>query len=280
MSTPPALCDRAQLLRQRNRARASGPEMFLHEEAMYEVKERLIDVNREFTKPAIITGFPEFWAKHFPEAKIITDEDVLALDEGAHDLVVHAMCLHWANDPVGQLVQARRALKADGFFVAAFFGGQTLNELRSAIGQSEAKLTGGLSPRIVPMGEIRDVGGLLGRAGLALPVADSVKQSVSYRSAFHLMKDLRAMGEGNALAQRSNQSLTRAMLFECEKVYSDAFPDTDGRVKATFEMIFLSGWAPDASQQKPLQPGSAKTRLADFLNTPEMGEDAKPVSED
>jgi hypothetical protein len=277
MSTPPALCDRAQLLRQRARARAMGPEMFLHEEAVFEVKERLIDVNREFTNPAIVTGFPEFWATHFPRATIVTDQDVLTLEVGAHDLVIHAMCLHWANDPVGQLIQSRRALQADGLLLAGFFGGQTLTELRAVVGQSEAKITGGMSPRVAPMGEIRDVGGLLQRAGLALPVADSVKRQVSYQSVRHLVNDLRAMGETNALAQRSGQAITRTMLHEFETVYSDAFPAEDGRIKASFEIIFLSGWAPDASQQQPLRPGSAKTRLAEFLKTPEFGEDAKPV---
>lgn len=277
MPSPPALCDRRHLLQQRARARARGFENFLHEEAMYEVQERLIDVNRAFTDIAIVTGFPEIWSSQFPQAKFVTDDDVLDLQEGAHDLVIHAMCLHWANDPVGQIVQCKRALKSDGLFLAVFFGGQTLHELRAALGQTEARLSGGLSPRIVPMGEIRDVGGLLQRAGLALPVADSVKRHASYRSVLHLMHDIRAMGEGNALAQRSGKPLTRAMLLETENVYSDAFPDADGRVKATFELIFLSGWAPDPSQQKPLQPGSAKSRLADFLGTPELGEDAKPV---
>lgn len=276
MSTQPILCDRVQLQRQRARAQRMGPEMFLQEEALFEVQERLIDVNRAFTKPAIVTGFPDFWADKFPNAVIVSDDDVLALDVGAHDLVVHAMCLHWANDPVGQIVQARRALKADGFFLAAFFGGQTLAELRAVLGEAEIKATGGLSPRIVPMGEIRDVGGLLQRAGLALPVADSVKTSVSYASGLHLMRDLRAMGEGNALAQRSGKPLTRTMLHEIETTYRNAFHDDAERVKATFEMIFLTGWAPDESQQKPLRPGSAKSRLADFLKTPELGEDAKP----
>jgi SAM-dependent methyltransferase len=276
VSNPPSLCDRPHLLRQRARAEFMGPEMFLHDEALFEVQERLIDVNRTFKSVAIVTGFLDFWATQFPRAKIVSDEDVLSLEEGAHDLVIHAMCLHWSNDPVGQLVQCKRALKADGFMLAAFFGGQTLAELRAAVGQAEVSVTGGLSPRVVPMGEIRDVGALLQRAGLALPVADSVKKTVIYASPLHLMRDLRAMGEGNALSQRSGKPLTRTMLTELDSVYRDAFQDGDGRVKATFEMIFLSGWAPDDSQQKPMRPGSAKSRLADFLKTPELGEDAKP----
>lgn len=276
MSTSPPLCDRAKLLRQRARAQRSGFESFLHEEAAIEFKERLSDVNREFKSPAIVTGFVDFWASQFPNATVVRDDDVLDLDVGAHDLVLHTMSLHWANDPVGQLVQCRRALVDDGLFLAAFFGGQTLTELRQAIGQAETTHLGGMSPRVAPMGEIRDVGALLQRAGLALPVADNVKRVVSYRSAYHLMRDLRAMGETNALSHRSGKPCTRAMLLEIEKVYSDAFQDKDGRVKATFEMIFLSGWAPDSSQQQPLKPGSATSRLADFLNTPELGEDAKP----
>ncbi|MEP5762233.1 MAG: methyltransferase domain-containing protein [Litoreibacter sp.] len=280
MSTPPALCDRAQLDRQRTRARKTGAEVFLHKEVEFEIQERLIDVNRTFTDVAIVTGHPDFWRESFPNAKIVSDEDVLDLQEGTHDLVIHAMCLHWANDPIGQLIQARRALRSDGLLLAGFFGGQTLTELRAALGQTEITLTGGLSPRIAPMAEIRDVGGLLQRAGLALPVVDSVKKSVSYRSVRQLMHDLRAMGEGNALAARSGRFLSRHMLESLESTYKSAFPEGDDRIRATFELMFVSGWVPDDSQQKPLRPGSAQSRLSDFLNTPELGSDAKPVRRD
>ncbi len=202
MSQPRQLTDRDALLRQRARAQQQGPATFLHEEALFEVQERLIDVNRAFTSPAIVTGHADFWTEAFPNARIVPDDDTLALDLEAHDLVIHAMGLHWANDPVGQLVQCRRALKPDGLFIGAFLGGQTLVELRAALSEAEVSLTGGLAPRVAPMGEIRDLGGLLQRAGLALPVADSSKRNVSYSSPMALLRDLRAMGEGNALMDR------------------------------------------------------------------------------
>jgi SAM-dependent methyltransferase len=180
------------------------------------------------------------------------------------------MALHWANDPVGQLVQCRRALRPDGLLLALFFGGQTLHELRSALASAEAEVTDGLSPRVLPMGEIRDLGALLQRAGLALPVADSFTQTVSYRDAFHLMRDLRAMGEGNALASRLRRPSRRAVLLRAAQIYAEAHAGPDGRIPATFEILCLTGWATHDSQQKPMRPGSAQARLADALNTAEM----------
>lgn len=280
MSQPRPLTDRAALLRQRARAVRQGAVTFLHDEALFEVQERLIDVNRTFTSPAIVTGHADFWGNAFPDARIVPDEDVLALDPGAHDLVVHAMCLHWANDPVGQLVQCRRALKPDGLLLVALFGGQTLAELRAALSEAEVALTGGLAPRVVPMGEIRDLGGLLQRAGLALPVADSSKRTVSYTSPLSLLRDLRAMGEGNALTARQKLSPPRDLFSHMSRIYCENYSSGPDRVAATFEMIFLTGWAPSETQQKPLKPGSASTRLADFLNTTELGPDAKPVKGD
>ncbi|WP_134016547.1 methyltransferase domain-containing protein [Litoreibacter halocynthiae] len=280
MSQPRLLTDRAALLRQRARAEQQGSAMFLHDEALFEIQERLIDVNRSFTSPAIVTGHPDFWAKAFPNARIVPDEDTLALEPEAHDLVIHAMCLHWANDPVGQLVQCRRALKSDGLFLSAFLGGQTLSELRAALSEAEVALTGGLSPRVAPMGEIRDLGGLLQRAGLALPVADSSNRTVSYSSPMALLHDLRAMGEGNVLFDRQKTPPPRDLFARMARIYSDNYTSEPDRVAATFEMIFLTGWAPSETQQKPLQPGSATTRLADFLSTTELGSDAKPVNGD
>ncbi|SFR35520.1 methyltransferase domain-containing protein [Litoreibacter janthinus] len=277
MSQPRPLTDRDALVRQRARAALQGPVEFLHDEAAYEIQERLIDVNRTFKSPAIVTGHPEFWAKIIPEALIVSDEDTLALEPDAHDLVIHAMCLHWANDPVGQMVQCRRALKSDGLFIAVFLGGQTLFELRAALSEAEVALSGGLAPRVAPMGEIRDLGGLIQRAGLALPVADSSKRSVSYGSPMALMQDLRAMGEGNALMDRQKSAPRRDLFTRMARIYSDHYAIDENRIPATFEMIFLTGWAPSETQQKPLQPGSASIRLADFLNTTELGPDAKPV---
>ena len=280
MSQPRPLTDRATLLRQRARSIRQGPAMFLHEEALFEVQERLIDVNRSFTSPAIVTGHADFWAKTFPNALIVSDEDTLALEPAEHDLVIHAMGLHWANDPVGQLVQCRRALKPDGLFIAVFLGGQTLVQLRAALSEAEVSITGGLAPRVAPMGEIRDLGGLLQRAGLALPVADSSKRNVSYSTPMDLLRDLRAMGEGNALVDRQKTPPPRDLFARMARIYSDHYPSGSDRVAATFEMIFLTGWAPSETQQKPLQPGSASTRLADFLNTTELGPDEKPVTGD
>jgi SAM-dependent methyltransferase len=266
MQQPPILTDRPALVRQRRRAR----EMFLQREALAEVQERLIEVNRTFTAPAVVTGFPTLWADMMPGAVVVADDDTLDLGVAAHDLVIHALCLHWADDAVGQMVQCRRALRADGLFIGIMFGGQTLHELRSALAMAEAEVTGGLSPRVLPMGEIRDLGGVLQRAGFALPVADSFTRRVIYRDAWHLMRDLRAMGEGNALAARLRHPTRAAVLMRAAAIYRDTHAGPDGRIPATFDLICLTGWAPADSQQKPLRPGSAAQRLADALGAPEV----------
>lgn len=268
MTGPATLTDRTAL--DRNRARATrAPALFLQELAADEVQDRLTEINRTFTAPAVVTGWPDLWRARMPQARIAADGPILGLEQGAHDLVIHALALHWADDPVGQIVQCARALRPDGLFIATAFGGRTLSELRAALGEAETRVTGGLSPRIVPMGEIRDLGALLQRAGLALPVADAVPLTVSYETAFHLMRDLRAMGEGNALAARLRHPTRRAVLAEAARIYAETYAGPDGRVQATFEIVTLTGWAPDASQQKPLRPGSALRRLADALGTEE-----------
>jgi len=266
MQSLPQITDRAALAR--NRARAT--EYFLQDEVRAEAQERLAEVNRRFMAPAVVTPFPALWRDDLPGAVISADDEVLALQTGAHDLVIHAMALHWANDPVGQLVQARQALRPDGLFLGFLFGGQTLHELRAALAQAEAEVTGGLSPRVLPMGEIRDLGALVQRAGLALPVADSITRRVTYRDALHLMRDLRAMGEGNALAARLRHPTRRAVLLRAAELYAQVYGLPDGRIPATFEIIALTGWAPDASQQKPLRPGSAAQKLADALGSAEF----------
>lgn len=268
MNTPPKLTDRNALLLHRARA-ARELETFLFDQVADEMHERLAEVNRPFTKAAVVSGFPDYWRGHFPNADHFTDEDVLNLELGAYDLVVHAMAMHWANDLVGQLVQCRRALKPDGMLIAMLFGGNTLNELRSALAEAEIAVLGGLSPRIAPMAEIRDLGGLLQRAGLALPVADALPLRVSYGDIFALFRDLRNMGETNALLQRHKGALPRALLKNAASIYDASFKGKDGRLEATFEVIFLTGWAPDESQQKPLRPGSAQARLADALGAVE-----------
>jgi SAM-dependent methyltransferase len=266
--TAPLLTDTAALARNRARA-ARDPALFLHEMTADDVQDRLIEVNRTFTDPAVVTPFAQVWHGRLPGARIVPDADVLDLTPGAHDLVIHALALHWANDPVGQIIQCARALRADGLFIGVLFGGQTLAELRASLAQAEAEVSGGLSPRVVPMGEIRDLGGLLQRGGLALPVADSQVQRVSYRDAFHLMRDLRAMGEANALAARLRRFTARGVLGQAAALYAAHYPDAEGRIRATFETVFLTGWKPHDSQQKPLRPGSAAARLADVLNTAE-----------
>ena len=268
MTEAPPLTDRLALARNRTRALAlPAPATFLHDLAIDEVKERLETVNRTFTDVAIVTGFPALWQRAFPAARVVEDAETLALKPDAQDLVIHALALHWANDPVGQIVQCRRALRPDGLFLGVLFGGQTLHELRVALAEAEAEVTGGLSPRVLPMGEIRDLGALLQRGGLALPVADSFTQRVLYADAFRLMADLRAMGEGNALAQRLRRPTRRQVLLRAAQIYAVAQSDDQGRIPATFEMICLTGWAPHDSQPRPLRPGSAATRLADALNT-------------
>lgn len=268
MSNTPDLIDRPALVQRRYRA-AAAPALFLHEEARDDVQDRLAMVNKSFRSVAVVTPFPDLWRAAFPEARIVADDDILDLAEAGHDLVVHAMALHWANDPVGQLIQCRRALKPDGLLLVICPGGQTLHELRAALGQAEVEVTGGLSPRVAPMGEIRDLGALLQRAGLALPVADSAVLRTSYATPLHLMHDLRAMAETNVLTGRIKTFTRRAVLLRAMQIYADSFGDADGRITATFELITLTGWAPDASQPKPLRPGSAAQRLADALNTVE-----------
>lgn len=270
--TPPILTDTPALLRHRNRARRlprHDDALFLHRLALADVQERLALVNRTFTAPAVVSGFPETWAGLLPGVTLVADDERLALDPGAHDLVVHAMSLHWTNDPLGQLVQCRRALRPDGLLLAVLPGGRTLHELRSALAEAEAQLTGGLSPRVLPMGEIRDLGGLMQRAGLALPVADSLSQQVQYRDYAHLLADLRAMGETNALAARSRRFTRREVLARAGAIYHANFATAAGLLPATVELVFLTGWSPHDSQQKPLRPGSAAVRLADVLGAVE-----------
>jgi SAM-dependent methyltransferase len=270
--------DAPRLARARARARLDLAG-FLHDEAKLELQERLIDVNRRFTSPAVVTPFPGAWSDLLPGAHIVAPDDTLALKPGAHDLVVHAMALHWADDPVGQIVQCRRALRPDGLFLSAALGGETLTELRQALAAAETETLGGLSPRVAPMAEIRDMGALLQRSGLALPVADRLPKTVTYANAFALMADLRAMGETNALADRHRAPAPRRLFLRMADIYAARFPAADdpARIRATFELIFLSGWAPHESQQKPLRPGAAKTRLADALGTQEFDETALPV---
>jgi SAM-dependent methyltransferase len=200
---------------------------------------------------------------------LVADEEVLPFASESFDLIASALSLQWANDLPGVLVQIRRALAPDGLFLAALVGGQSLTELRTALTSAEAELTGGASPRVAPFADIRDLGQLLQRAGFALPVTDIDPIVVRYASMFALMQDLRAMGATNALSERSRVPLGRAVLMRAAEIYAERFADVDGRVRATFEVVWLSGWAPHESQQKPLAPGSARMRLAEVLNASE-----------
>jgi len=277
MTQPPTLTDREALTRHRVRAcsiAGHDDALFLHRLALADLEERLSEVNKRFTSAAVVTGFPSVFAG-WTGARVVPDEEVLGLEPIAHDLVVHFMALHWANDPVGQLVQCRRALKPDGLCLVVLPGGRSLQELRAALAEAEAAATGGLSPRVVPMGEIRDLGGLMQRAGFALPVADSLQRTVEYNSFPALLADLRAAGETNALQARLRRFTRRSVLTEAARIYADSYSTPAGRLAATAELVVLTGWAPHESQQQPLRPGSAKARLADALGVPE-----KPLPKD
>ncbi len=211
-------------------------------------------------------------------ARVICDEEALPFKTGALDLVVSALSLHLLNDIPGALIQIRRALKPDGLFLAAVLGGRTLHELREALAMAEEEIDGGVSPRVAPFADVRDYGALLQRAGFALPVTDADVVEVTYKTVFDLMRELRGMGASNVLMARRRTPLKREILMRTGEIYARRFPANDGRIAASFEIIHLTGWSPDASQPKPLQPGSAQKRLADALDSHEqtVGEKADP----
>jgi len=200
---------------------------------------------------------------------VIADEEALPFSAGLLDLVVSGLALHLVNDLPGALVQIRRALKPDGLLLAAMLGGETLKELREAWLAAEAELTGGVSPRVAPFADVRDMGALLQRAGFALPVVDSETVTASYASPLSLMQELKAMGASNMLIQRRRIPVTRGLLIRVAEIYAERFSQPGARVAATFEILTLTAWAPDESQPKPLRPGSAQTRLADALGVSE-----------
>jgi NADH dehydrogenase [ubiquinone] 1 alpha subcomplex assembly factor 5 len=193
------------------------------------------------------------------------DEEALPFTDEVFDLVISNLSLHWVNDLPGALAQIRRSIKPDGLFVAAMLGGQTLNELQHSLSKAEIEIEGGLSPRFSPFAEIKDAGNLLSRAGFSLPVADRETITVSYPDAFKLMSDLRGMGETNANVLRRREFSRRATLLRAAEIYTQEFAGQDGRIPATFEVMFLSAWAPHESQPKPLARGSGKVLFSDFL---------------
>jgi SAM-dependent methyltransferase len=259
--------------RARHMARAT--EDLLHREAATELSERLDEVNRTFPRVAITGHAAPVWARalaghpRLGAVETLPEAETLAFGAGGFDLVIHALWLHWSNDPVGALVQARLALRPDGLLLAPMLGGRTLAELRAVLAEAEAAETGGLSPRVAPMGEIRDLGALLQRAGFAMPVADTTRLTLRYRDAFHLMRDLRAMGEANALTGRLRMFTRRGVFARAAALYA-GLADADGLIPASFETVWLTGWAPGPDQPVARRPGSATTRLADALGTREV----------
>jgi malonyl-ACP O-methyltransferase BioC len=197
-------------------------------------------------------------------AVCVADEEFLPFAPSSFDLVVSCLSLHWANDLPGALLQIRHALKPDGLFLCAMLGGDTLNELRRALIEAEVAESGGAGPRVSPFADLRDAGALLQRAGFALPVADADTLTVTYENALDLMRDLRGMGEANAIAERRKDFTRRSTLLRAAAIYEDMFAE-EGRMPATFQVLNLTAWAPHESQQKPLRPGSAANRLADAI---------------
>ena len=291
MTPNPSVFDRALLRRRRERARALGPETFLIDRVAIDLAERLGAVLRQF-EMAVDLGTPTdavrealagnastgtlIAASPLPDGDLVADEEALPFRDGSLDLVVSALALQFVNDLPGALIQIRRALKPDGLFLAALLGGDTLTELRQAFAEAETEIEGGVSPRVAPFADVREMGALLQRAGFALPVTDVERLTVRYSSPFILMGELRRMGATNVLTERRRTPLRRATLLRTAALYAERFADGDGRVRATFEIVWLSGWAPHESQPKPLRPGSAKTRLADALGVAEqsLGEKA------
>jgi len=285
----PIIFDRRLLRMRRARAVALDPATFLIDRAADDLAGRLSAVLRKFDL-AVDLGTPTDAARRAlagqagaivavgPVAAqlaggclaVAADEEALPFRDASLDLVVSLLALQFVNDLPGTLVQIRRALRPDGLLLAAMIGGDSLAELREAFAQAEADVEGGVSPRVAPFADLRDLGALLQRAGFALPVTDVDRVTVRYASPLALMHDLRRMGAGNALSERRRTPLLRSTLRRVLEIYAERFADPDGRVRATFEIVWLSGWAPHESQQQPLKPGSARTRLADALRTQEV----------
>ncbi|MDE1172247.1 MAG: methyltransferase domain-containing protein [Parvibaculaceae bacterium] len=280
--------DRRLVALRRARAAANFPaHAFLVERVADEIADRLGTVNRDFPlaldlgshrgmlrdvalPPGKIgmlveTDLAPAMLQGRESLRVAADEEALPFRAASFSLVVSALALHWTNDLPGALVQLRRTLAPDGLMIAALFGGETLFELRTALSEAEIECEGGLSPRISPMADVRDMGSLLQRAGFALPVMDVDRVKVTYADMIGLMRELRAMGETNALIERRRAPLRRTTLIRAAEIYQDRFGLPNGRIPATFEILFATGWAPHDSQQKPLKPGSATARLEEAL---------------
>jgi len=290
MAESQLIFDRALLRQRRRRAAALGPATFLLDRVADDLADRLAAVLRRFALAADL-GTPGdavraavarlgsvgkiVAADTLPDFSraapfVVADEEALPFAAETLDLVVSALALQFVNDLPGTLVQIRRALKPDGLFLGALLGGDTLTELRQSFAAAESEVEGGVSPHVAPFADLRDLGALLQRAGFALPVTDVDRTCVRYETVFALMHDLRRMGATNNLLARRRTPLKRATLFRMAEIYGERFADADGRLRATFEIVWLSGWAPHPDQQQPLKPGSAKVRLADALGTQEI----------
>ena len=269
----PTLFDRRLLRARQSRAFKQGPVTILLDRVAEEMAERLAALKRDFAEAA------DIWTpgdalrkpladrlKSFTHLDVLGDpQEVLPFQQETLDLVVSALALQFVNDLPGVLAQIRRALKPDGLLLAAMIGGDTLNELRQCFAAAEAELEGGVSPRVAPFADLRDAGHLLQRAGLALPVTDVDRIVVRYDSAFALMADIRRMGASNILVERRRTPTRRATMLRMAQLYAKRFADADGRIRATFDVVWLSGWAPHESQQRPLKPGSATASLAEAV---------------
>lgn len=290
---PLLVFDRDVLRLRRDRAaRRWDRQAFLKREIADRLAERLADVRRTFpltldlgchgdeianalasskTVETLIRSDLSFgFARRVRGRALVADEEALPFAPASFDLVLSAMSLHWVNDLPGALIQIGRILKPDGLFLGAMLGGSTLWQLRQALAAAESEIEGGLSPRVSPFADLRDAAGLLQRAGLALPVADSETIDVEYEDALSLMRELGAMGEGNLVRERRHGLARRATLLRAAEIYAERFAAPSGRIAASFEVLFLHGWAPHASQPKPLKPGSAARRLADALGSVEQ----------
>jgi SAM-dependent methyltransferase len=264
----PVLFDRALLRMRQNRARRQGEVTFLLDRIAEDMADRISAVTRDFADVADIwTSGDMFRApladrfKSVARIALDADSEKLPLKPESLDLAVSALALQFVNDLPGVLAQIRRALRPDGLLLAAFPGGDTLTELRQSFAAAEAECEGGVSPRVAPFADLRDIGHLLQRAGLALPVTDVDRVVVRYDDAFALMRDIRGMGATNILVERRRTPTRRATMLRMVQIYAERFADPDGRIRATFDIVWLSAWAPHDSQPKPLRPGSAKASL-------------------
>jgi SAM-dependent methyltransferase len=270
---PPRLFDPALLRRRQLRAIRQGVEPFLADRVAEDMAERLDTVTRNFAEVADI-GSPGAAFRNPPKPKFNsityhdlpqTDDEPLPIEPESLDLAVSSLALQFVDDLPGVLAQIWRALKPDGLFMAAMAGGETLTELRQSFAAAESEVEGGVSPRVIPFADLRDIGALLQRAGFALPVTDTDRITVRYDNAFALMQDLRRMGATNILHERRRKPTRRATMWRMAEIYREKFSDADGRLRATFEIVWMSGWAPHESQQKPLKPGSARMSLAEAV---------------